>query len=348
MWRMVLRDLQWRRRRFVLAGLATALVFAMTLLLTGLTTAVHNEGIRTVERFHADRWLVGDADSGPFTSAPRVPLTLVDEIAATPGVERADPVLFLLDTVDGDPLRDINITALRPDSPSWPAVVSGTSRVGPGQAVVDTGLGFDVGDAISIDGHRLTVVGEARHVSRAFGIPTVFTPLDETRDFALGGAALVSAVAVHGHPSIDPAGTVALDDTAMSDDLARPLARGTDSIRFILILLTVTAAGIVGLIVYLSTLERTGDLAVLRATGSSKAFVAVSLAIQGLILSLVSAIGSVVIAQLLTPVFPLALEVEAASYVQLLVLALVVGALASVAGVWRAVRTDPALAFGAA
>jgi hypothetical protein len=31
MWRVALRDLQWRRRRFVIAVLATSLVFGMTL-----------------------------------------------------------------------------------------------------------------------------------------------------------------------------------------------------------------------------------------------------------------------------------------------------------------------------
>ena len=31
-----LRDLQWRRRRFIIAILGTAVVFAMTLVLTGL------------------------------------------------------------------------------------------------------------------------------------------------------------------------------------------------------------------------------------------------------------------------------------------------------------------------
>jgi hypothetical protein len=36
MWRVAIRDLQWRRR-FVIAGLATSLVFGMTLLMTVLS-----------------------------------------------------------------------------------------------------------------------------------------------------------------------------------------------------------------------------------------------------------------------------------------------------------------------
>ncbi|HEV7855102.1 MAG TPA: glutamine ABC transporter permease, partial [Mycobacterium sp.] len=37
MLRVTLRDLQWRRRRFVITIVGTSLVFAMTLLLTGLS-----------------------------------------------------------------------------------------------------------------------------------------------------------------------------------------------------------------------------------------------------------------------------------------------------------------------
>lgn len=347
MLRMVLRDLQWRRRRFVLAGLATALVFGMTLLLTGLTTAVANEGTRTVGRFEADRWYVANAGSGPFTSAPQVPQSLVDQLAATPGIEAVDPAIFLLDTVDdGDGLLDINITALRPESSSWPEAFVGRSVPGAGEVVVDANLGFEVGDVIAIDGADFTVAGEVRKVSRAFGIPTVFARLDDAQRIALGGLPLVSAVAVRGQPDAPVTNATELDDAAMVADLARPLARGTDSITFILVLLMITAAGIVGLIVYLSTLERTADLAVLRATGSSKRFVALTLAIQGLLLSLTAGVAAAGIAQLLTPLFPLALEIEAGSYVQLLAIALGVGVLASLAGVWRAVRTDPAIAFG--
>jgi putative ABC transport system permease protein len=58
MWRVALRDLQWRRRRFVIALLATSLVFDMTLLMAGFATSLHNEGRRIVAALGADAWLV--------------------------------------------------------------------------------------------------------------------------------------------------------------------------------------------------------------------------------------------------------------------------------------------------
>ena len=54
MWRVALRDLQWRRRRFVIAVLATSLVFGMTLLMTGADASLHNEGRRIVAVLGAD------------------------------------------------------------------------------------------------------------------------------------------------------------------------------------------------------------------------------------------------------------------------------------------------------
>ena len=52
------RDLQWRRRRFLIAVLGTALVFAMTLVLAGLSAAFVNEVDRTIDDHRRRR--VGD------------------------------------------------------------------------------------------------------------------------------------------------------------------------------------------------------------------------------------------------------------------------------------------------
>jgi putative ABC transport system permease protein len=69
MWRLALRDLQWRRRRFVIAVLATSLVFGMTLLMTGFSGSLHNEGPRIVAAVGADAWPTGRP--GPSRPRPR-------------------------------------------------------------------------------------------------------------------------------------------------------------------------------------------------------------------------------------------------------------------------------------
>jgi putative ABC transport system permease protein len=69
-----LRDLQWRKRRFVIAIIGTGLVFAMTLVLTGLANGFRVEADRTVDSLGLDSYLIKSGAAGPFVgSSPFAP-----------------------------------------------------------------------------------------------------------------------------------------------------------------------------------------------------------------------------------------------------------------------------------
>ncbi|MGB6513247.1 MAG: glutamine ABC transporter permease, partial [Mycobacterium sp.] len=61
-----LRDMQWRSRRLVIAIVSTGLVFAMTLVLTGLANGFRVEAQRTVDSMGVDRFVVKTGAAGPF------------------------------------------------------------------------------------------------------------------------------------------------------------------------------------------------------------------------------------------------------------------------------------------
>src|SRR5207302_10045089 len=88
------RDLQWRRRRFVIAIIATGVVFAITLLLSGMDSGFKNETVRTVDAFHTDAWVVPRGAAGPFMSPTAFPGDVVREVAGMPGVRGADPFVM--------------------------------------------------------------------------------------------------------------------------------------------------------------------------------------------------------------------------------------------------------------
>ena len=112
------------------------------------------------------------------------------------------------------------------------------------------------------------------------------------------------------------------------------------------ILLWIVAACIIGSIVYLSAMERTRDFAVFKATGTSNGALGGGLALQAVILAVAAAVLASVIAMLLAPVFPLPVEIPTSAFVILFGIAIAVGLLASLAGLRRAVKVEPALAFG--
>jgi len=121
-----------------------------------------------------------------------------------------------------------------------------------------------------------------------------------------------------------------------------------DTIGIINTLLWLMAAGIVAAIVYVSMLERTRDFATLKAIGTSNRALIGGLIGQAAVVSVASAIVAVGVAKAISPTFSFPVSVPSAAYVQMLVVATVVGVIASLAGIRRISRIDPALAFGGA
>ena len=94
-----LRDLQWRLRRFIIGVLATGLVFAIALLLSGIDASFQNEAKRAINAFGADEWVVSAEAFGPFTSSNLVQDSDAATIRKAPGVTAADPVGILRATM---------------------------------------------------------------------------------------------------------------------------------------------------------------------------------------------------------------------------------------------------------
>jgi putative ABC transport system permease protein len=346
MWRVALADLQWRRRRFVIAVLATSLVFGMTLLMAGFATSLHNEGRRIVAALGADAWLVAAGASGPFTTSTPVPAAEATRVAALPGVVRADPVVIVHSTIRRPAVRDVNVIGARPGGLGTPPLAGGRPVTRAGEVVADTGLGLAVGDRLELSGRRLEVVGLADRVTWFFGMPTLFLALEDAQAVAFGGQPLAMAVLTRGVPAAGAAGLERFSNTQAVADLERPLVRGLQSIDLISALLWLVAAGIIGSIMYLSVLERLRELAVLKAVGASNRSLLAGFAIQAVLLSAAAAVLAMGIATVLAPVFPFTVEIPAAAFPRLVVTAMVVGLAASVVGLRRAVSVQPALAFG--
>ena len=59
MFTITIQDLRFRARQFLIAVVGAGLVFAMTLLLSGLAAGFHVEVIQTVEGLGAQSWAIG-------------------------------------------------------------------------------------------------------------------------------------------------------------------------------------------------------------------------------------------------------------------------------------------------
>src|SRR4051812_21212601 len=112
MWTITVRDLQFRRRQFGIAVVGAGLVFALTLVLTGMSAGFYSEASRTIDGVGADAWVVPKGTSGPFTS-----LSVVDPSLATQvrGARQVDPIVIAPSTiVRGGTVVGVNVIGHRP------------------------------------------------------------------------------------------------------------------------------------------------------------------------------------------------------------------------------------------
>jgi putative ABC transport system permease protein len=347
-WLTTLRDLQWRARRFLIAGTGAALVFAMALVMSGLSSSFEAEARRTVDLVGADGWVTQAGVDGVFATPSVVPVGLAKEVAALPGVERADPIVVLHHTVQKDGPVDVNLIGFVPGGLGSPDPREGRLPTAAGEVVADASLGVDVGEDVQLAGRVFEVVGTTEGLTINAGQPVLFLRLEDAQQALVAGADIASAVVTRGLPRDLPEGLAVRTAEQTREDVLRPLGGAIASIKLTQGLLWLVAVLVIGSVVYLSALERARDFAVYKATGWSTDALAKGLALQSVLLAVVSSAIGVLLAMLLVPVFPIAFTIPASSALLLPAVGALVGLVASASGLRRAVGVDPAAAFGGA
>jgi putative ABC transport system permease protein len=347
MLRVTLRDLQWRRRRFVIAIVGTSLVFAMTLVLTGLSNGFRVEANDTVDALNFDTYLVKSGPAGPFIGSPPFPESQVAMAARIPGVTAAVPLVYTATIVpDGESTRNASVFGAPPGGPGMPTVSAGHTPAGPDEAAVSSTLGRKIGDDLESGSRSIRIVGIVDESTALAGQPNVFLTVDGAQQLGYSGQPIVTSVGLRGSPAQIPDGYRIIDRAGAVEDLMRPMKSAVAAITFMAVLLWIVAALIVGSVIYLSALERTRDFAVLKAVGVSTRSVLLGLCLQAVIVAVVAAVLGGLLSLVLGPLFPMRVVVPTSAFLLLPVIGVLIGLLASAAGMRRAVTIDPALAFG--
>jgi putative ABC transport system permease protein len=349
MWKVTLRNIQFRRRQYLLAVLGTALVFAMALWITGIRQGFRTEADRMLAGIGGDHWAVTSGTAGPFTGTAPMAADTAERLGRAPGVRQAAPLVILSQNVrlHGD-FRGVHVIAHRLGGLGEPRPIEGRRTARDGEVVVDKKLGLGLGQWLNLSGQRLKVVGLVSGRTYYGGTPTAYISLEDAQAVHFRGAPLITAVVMKGNPRSETDGLKIMSEAQVQTDLLRPLDSADRAINTTRLLLWTVAAVIVGAIMYMSALERVRDFAVLKAVGGSTRSLVTSLALEATVVCLVAAALAIVVATLLRPTIPLPVTLTSGTYATLPVVAVVVGVLASLFGMRRAVRTDPALAFSGA
>ncbi len=344
---LTFRDLVYRRTRFLVVIVLGAVVFALLFVMTGLVEQFNVEPVDTAEAIGAQTWVLPEGVSGPFTALSAVPAAAIDAVVAD---NKAAVVTSRLSVVEEPGAKAVEVVLVghEPDALGTPPTVDGRAANAPGELAVDETLGFAIGDEVTIVGQPFTVVGETRRTTLLAGIPLAFVVLSDAQELTFGTNDVISGVLVEGEPTSIPPGakTMSIDEVAQS--VLDPLDGAIASIDLVRGLLWIVAGIIVGAVVYLSALERQRDFAVLKAVGTPNQALLGSLALQAVLVALLSVAVAAVIQIPLAQQFPLAVTVPARAFWQLPVSAALMALVAGAVGMRKVLRADPSQAFSGA
>lgn len=295
-----LRDITFAKGRFALIGGVVALITMLLVLLTGLTNGLSQQNTSALERLDASQIIFSapaEADGDPSFTESGITAAELDQWEEALGggaVERLGVMQTRAETETGDAQEGSGSTAtsvavfsVEEDTALAPGleVAEGQSHPGAGEVILSTVIAEDLdlapGDTLRLSSSELTVAGVVEDEFYSH-VPVVWTSIEDFAGIAhLGEETVATALAVPASVSDlsievlstgnDQAGTVSTDTRGAFNALpAYQSERGS------LLMMQGFLYGISALVVvsFLTvwTIQRTRDLAVLRALGSSSGY----------------------------------------------------------------------------
>lgn len=303
---LAIRDIRFAKGRFALMGSVVALITLLLVMLSGLTAGLGNQSTSALGALPVQQIAFG----APAGAEPKASYTESEvsagQLAAwrnQPGVASAEALgisqtRFQSLSDGGTPTGTANVAVfgggLAPSAVAPSAVEDGTVVVGGSLAKE---LGLDVGSRVRAGGTDLTVsaVVEDQWYSHT-GV--VWTTLDTWRSIAHAapGTATVIAVTFDAGTSVNiedanaAAGTVSTDPVGSFQALASYKSENGSLMLMQAFLYGISALVIVAFLT-VWTVQRTRDIAVLKALGASSGYVLRDALTQAAMVLLVGAVG---------------------------------------------------------
>ena len=371
---LAMRELAFARGRFALMGAVVALISVLMVLLSGLSEGLVNDGVSGLKRLPVTSMAFqSDVQKSSAYSRSTISRDAVESWRSHPGVAEAAP--FGNTLVNGRTNSgievDLALFGIELGSFLDPGAARGSALSGDGQIVISPTAedeGVRIGDTVTLEPSGLTlhVVGALQSQSTFGHVDVAYLSLRSWQQAKAGINAHdtapprtyreITAVAVAADlgTTLDlTAGDQAAGTTSltMEDSFAASPGYSAEMMTLTLIkaFLYAISALVVGAFFTVVTIQRRGEIAVLRALGASSAYLVRDSLIQSFILLVVSTgigigVGCAFGAALATTPMPFALAATPITVAAALLITL--GMLGSASAVLRLTRIDPLVALG--
>ncbi|MEK0317763.1 ABC transporter permease [Cohnella sp. 56] len=357
---LALRELRFAKTRYALIAAIMLLVSFLVLFVTGLARGLASDNASAVERMDASHFVLQQGSEHRFA---RSELSDADRRKVEQaGASEATPIGIRQFTVThggGDAKLDVTMLGVDPDGWLAPRTAAGAAlAAGGGEVVADAGLqaqGLGIGSVVKDEasGRSWTIAGFVEGASFSH-TPALYMTLADWQSWR-GGEPAYTAIALRGASSEtlqalkrDSAFELLTKAQAVSAIPGYKEEQG--SLLMMIVFLFAISGLVLSVFFYVITLQKTAQFGVLKAIGARSGYLARSVKLQVLLLSVSSyavSTGLVALMQLVLPdSMPFRLTAQTYGLTGLLFVAMAMAG--SLLSVLKVARSDALQAIGGA
>ncbi|GAS80406.1 ABC transporter permease [Paenibacillus amylolyticus] len=370
---LAIREMRYAKGRYALIATIMVLVSFLVLFVTGLAQGLAYDNAASVKNMAATHFVLEQDSNHRFTRS-QVDQDQLNQARSVVGQENAEPLGVKMTTVSptGDTKKiDVTLFMVNPEGWLAPTVTEGSPITDQtkGQVVVDHKLsesGVTIGTVLvdQASGTEWTVGGFVQNESFSHS-PVVF--LNEQEWSALQGGSRTSQGSADTNANAPVYNAIAIKDAGEQVDGLSAALPNTEiitksdavsaipgykeeqgSLLMMIAFLYVISAFVLAVFFYVITIQKTSQFGILKAIGTRNAYLAGSVSLQVLVLSVGSLVISVLLVRLFESILPASMPFQLG--LSTLALTCVLFILMSVAGslfsVWKVTKIDALDAIG--
>ena len=369
---LFLKDMRYRRARVILTALGITVLISLILLLGGIMNGMRIQARQYIESTGADVWISAEGSGGAFIGFSMVVEEYMAFLNSAHGLtpDSASPLVFAQarPTVRGKSTKAIVVgyklgklggpkhaiegrmfTAsdfedYRPEDPV------------PYEVVIDEKMGLEIGEQITLGNEKVRVVGKAESRMFVLDTPLLFMDVRIAQKILLGNTPHVNMMIAKSGVSQQPL-QVATDLDSLETIEARTLKQTLDDIiayyvdepmkavQFLRVMLWLAAGILVGMITYVTMLEKTQEIGVLKAVGASDYYVMGLLLKQVVLISAVGVVLGLILSYLFAVAAPIFVAINFVESIIVASISFIVCCGSGYLAARKAIEVDPMIAF---
>ena len=367
-----LKDMAYRRTRVVLTAIGITVLILLILFLGGIMNGMRIQATQYVKSTGADIWISAEGSGGAFIGFSMLVEEHMGPLNSADGLRQnsASPLVFAQarPVIRGKPSKAI-VVGYRPGKLGGPKYVLegrmfdksefdnySPEYVPPLQVVVDEKMKLEIGERIVIGGKELKVVGKVKSLMFVLDTPLLFMDVRTAQYVLLGSYPRVNMMIAKAAENIAATDVAKHLQNAWTIEV-RTLQQTIDDIidyyvvspmravTFLRVMLWLAAGILVGMITYVTTLEKTQEIGVLKAIGASNMYVMQLILKQVILISVIGVLCGLILAFIFAAVAPIFVSIHLLESITVAVISFIVCCFSGYLAARKAVAVDPMLAF---